>query len=643
MATWVAGLVLAVTLAVVPTHAVAQQPPAIADFFRTPQIGEVELSPSGRHVAVLLKRGAGRVHLVVFDLETPGEPKVAAGFKDLDITDIAWVNDDRLIFDTTDLTRPPIHWRPGTGRSYAVNRDGTEERGGAVWGHIVRLLRDGSADLIVAENAGKGSSLFRINTLDRSSRPLTGLRPANIWNWWLDEAGAIRAVTAYEKNTVRIYRRDEAADRWVIVHEADRYTEPGISPIGFRYGEMYVEARIDNAAGTSGVFRFDLESGKLDAQPLVSVKDFDFDGNLLFDRDTRQVIGIRHHTDAWATTWLVPAMQVLQERVDAALPGLINLIYCERCLKQRRVLVSSFSDRQPASYALFDRETGQIQPIGRSRPWIDARQMGQRDFVRVKARDGLTIPVVTTTPPGWKAGDSPKPMVVLVHGGPYLRGASWTWDAEAQFLASRGYVVVEPEFRGSTGFGWKHFHAGWKQWGLAMQDDIADAARWAVAQGLADPQRICIAGGSYGGYATLMGLIRDPDLYRCGISWAGPTDIDEMYAMNWSDMSDSFERYGMPALVADRTADAAQIVATSPLRQAARLKQPLLLAHGAQDRRVPIEHAEQLLKALRSHNQPVEWVRYPEAGHGWFPLETALDFWGRVEKFLAQHLQAPPR
>jgi dipeptidyl aminopeptidase/acylaminoacyl peptidase len=621
----------------------AQVPPPVADFFRTPQVGEVLLSPSGRHAAMLVKRNVGRVQLVVFDLENPGEPKIAAGFNDLDIADMAWVNDDRLIFGTTDLSRPVINWRIGAGMPYAVNRDGSEERAGVPGGRVVRMLRDGSADVIIAAGSGKGTSLYRVNTLDRRVTPLTGLRPANIRNWWLDEAGAIRAATAVGENTVTLYRRDAAEDRWVVVHESDRYSAPGIQPLVYRNGELYVKARVDNEAGTTGVFRFDLAAGRLDPQALVSVKDFDFDGVLLFDHDSRRLIGIRHHTDAWATTWLDPAMQSLQDRVDAALPGLINLVYCERCLSQRRVLVSSISDRQPGMVGLFDRETGQLQLIGRSRPWIDPRRMGQRDFVRVKARDGLSIPTIVTTPPDWKTGDTPRPAVVLVHGGPYVRGSTWSWSDEAQFLASRGYVVIEPEYRGSEGFGWRHFQAGWKQWGLAMQDDVADAARWAVTQKLADGARICIAGGSYGGYSALMGLIRDPALFRCGIAWSAPTDIDEMYAMTWSDMSDAYERYGMPVLVADRQADAAQIAATSPLRLAARLKQPLLLAHGALDGRVPIEHAEQLLKALKRHNEQVEWVRYPDTGHSWFPLETEADFWGRVEQFLARHLTAVPR
>jgi dipeptidyl aminopeptidase/acylaminoacyl peptidase len=231
---------------------------------------------------------------------------------------------------------------------------------------------------------------------------------------------------------------------------------------------------------------------------------------------------------------------------------------------------------------------------------------------------------------------------VYVHGGPYLRGAKWEWNNEVQFLASRGYAVLQPEFRGSTGFGIKHFQAGWKQWGLAMQDDVADGAKWAIAQGIADPKRVCIAGASYGGYATLMGLINDSSLYRCGFQWVGVSDINLMYSAYWSDVSGEFKRHGMPKLIGDREKDAAQLKATSPLEQAARLKQPLLMAYGGFDVRVPIEHGTRLRDALRTAGNNVEWIEYRDEGHGWRKSATDVDFWGRVEKFLAENIGRKP-
>ena len=264
--------------------------------------------------------------------------------------------------------------------------------------------------------------------------------------------------------------------------------------------------------------------------------------------------------------------------------------------------------------------------------------MGVRDVHRFAARDGLSIPVLVTHPPGKASGA--RPALVLVHGGPWVRGAHWSWEPQAQFLASRGYVVIEPEFRGSEGYGFKHYRAGWKQWGMAMQDDVADAVQWAVKQGWVDPKRVCIAGASYGGYATLMGLVRHHELYQCGVNWVGVSDINLMYSINWSDISEEAKGYSMPVLIGDRVADAQQLKDTSPVEQAAKVRRPLLMAYGADDRRVPIAHGKEFRDAVSRTNSDVEWVVYNNEGHGWRMLETNVDFWTRVEKFLDRNIGA---
>ena len=263
------------------------------------------------------------------------------------------------------------------------------------------------------------------------------------------------------------------------------------------------------------------------------------------------------------------------------------------------------------------------------------------EFVRIKARDGLEVPMYYTLPPA-SFGKSSLPTVVLLHGGPWVRGKRWGWDPDAQLLASRGYLVLEPEFRGSTGYGFKHFQAGWRQWGLAMQDDVADATRWAIAKGLADPGRVCVAGASYGGYATLMALVRESDLFKCGIAWVAVTDINLLFTANWSDTTDSARRYGMRTMIGDPEIDAAQLKAASPLANASNIKQPLLLAYGGTDLRVPLEHGRRFRDAVTVSNPNVEWVVYGDEGHGWSKLETRIDFWTRVEQFLRANLGPSP-
>ena len=175
-----------------------------------------------------------------------------------------------------------------------------------------------------------------------------------------------------------------------------------------------------------------------------------------------------------------------------------------------------------------------------------------------------------------------------------------------------------------------------------MQDDIADAAAWAIKQGYADPRRVCIGGADYGGYATLMGLIRQPGLYRCGVEWVGVTDINLLYSITWSDLPEEWKEYGLPVLVGDPKKDAAQLAATSPIQQAGRIKQPLLMAHGGADRRVPIEHGRLMRDALRKHNAEVEWIQYLDEGHGWMLQANDVDFWGKVELFLDKNLKTLP-
>ena len=298
-------------------------------------------------------------------------------------------------------------------------------------------------------------------------------------------------------------------------------------------------------------------------------------------------------------------------------------------------------DRDPGRPYLFQAQPAEgeknWQSIGPVRDGIKPEQMAAVDLQRIRARDGADLPVWVTKNPDAKG---PLPAVVLVHGGPWVRGSNWAWHADAQFLASRGYVVIEPEMRGSTGYGDCHFRAGFRQFGQAMQDDVADALRWAQQRGLAS-DKACIAGASYGGYSTLMGLIKDPALYRCGVAWVALADLDLYVSGSWwvtDDISRSGRQYTLPEMVGDPEKDAAMIAANSPVKQAARIKAPLLLAFGEDDRRVPLAHGERLRKALREAGNDPVWVTYPGEGHGFAVLKNRVDFAQRMEAFLAKNL-----
>jgi len=617
------------------------------------------LSPSGRYVAAAGTVNDGRAALVVLDLENLQDAKIVASFLDADVDSFLWVNDQRLVLDVIDLKSGSAKWiAPGL---WAVDRDGKGFRqlveagydfisnasSGVVdrrlpWHWLLHsTLSDGSDDVLVESYSFgvdwtvRSTTLARLNTRTGRNTNLVAGTPASIRQWWVDSKGQPVAGWGSDKSRSTSYWRN-AQGEWAVWQEGPSFVEDRPAPWWFG-ADGTVLALASEGDGTRALFQVDPKTRKLAQDPLVRLKGYDFSGSRVVDADSGKLLGIHYETDARSTIWFDRGLRSVQAAVDAQLPRTVNTLHCRRCEAVPTLLVEASSDRQPPSYFIYRRDTRQLTPLADSRPWIKPQQMGQRDMHRVSARDGLVMPVLVTTPAG--KASAPLPAVVLVHGGPWVRGANWEWERHAQFLASRGYVVIEPEFRGSTGYGDKHFRAGWKQWGLAMQDDVADAVQWAVKQGLVDEQRVCIAGASYGGYATLMGLIKHPELYQCGFEWVGVSDIELMYS-SLSDVGEAWKEYGMPVLVGDRDKDAAQLRATSPLQQAARLTRPLLMAHGGADMRVPIKHGRNFYDAVRKTNPNVEWVVYPDEGHGWRMLETNVDFWTRVEKFLDRHIGA---
>ncbi|MES3025427.1 MAG: alpha/beta fold hydrolase [Pseudomonadota bacterium] len=630
--------------------------PPIGSFFRSANFSGAALAPNGRHLAIRIANGESRANLAVLDLATMKLTQVA-GFGDADIGRFEWVNDERLVYNMTDLRLARGEMVEGPGL-YAVNRDGRGERQlvdrsySAITSgtDIVRLdpnthlvgpgrRQDGNEVFVVRAESyeGKDAGHFLFQRLNTKNSAVVALdTPEKTIDALIDAQGAVRVAVTRDRDRQALLFNDPASGKWRTLAQFNSNGEGAVQPL--LYGPdnvLYVAA--NNGRDKTAIYRYDLAAGKLEAAPLVASDQYDIDGEFIVD--AAKVLGFRYEIDAEVTTWFDPAMQAAQTAVDALLGATTNRISRGARSETPFFLVESFSDVQPHVYQLFNSATGKLTRLGGANADIDPRRMSIKDMVRYKARDGLEIPAYLTLPAG-----GPKtnlPMVVLVHGGPYLRGGSWEFDPEVQFLASRGYAVLQPEFRGSTGFGTRHFRAGWKQWGQAMQNDIADGAKWAIAQGHADPKRICIAGASYGGYAALMGLIKDPELFKCGINWIGVTDIGLLYTVRWSDLGDNWKKYGMPQLVGDPVKDAAMFELNSPLRQAARLRQPLLMAYGGADERVPLVHGTRFHDAVKAVNPSVEWVVYGQEGHGWRLQKTRVDFWGRVERFLERNIGKP--
>lgn len=613
----------------------------VADFFLNEAFSQTVMSPSGRHVAAVVVGGPQkRRGLVVFDADDLGKSKAIAIFNNADVDTIQWVNDERLLYDTYDYRTTAADQRIGF--MHAVDRQGAKESRRMPYRSLYANLNDGTNDAIFIRTVGnrwsknRSSGLIRVDTLTTEEKNITFGGPDSVLYWALDWRGIPRAALAYVDGKARMHWRVKSDSPWTVAREWNTYANQHESPLPVAVDDqdrLYVIARDEVGGDENWLYRVDMRAAGAEWKPLISLKGYDFDGSIVWG-ETGRVLGFRHLTDAWSTTWVDPGMKAIQADVDKLLLGTANTISCGLCTHRRKILVNAWSDRDPGTSMLYDTEKRTLQGLGRSRPWIKPERMARREFLRFSARDGLSIPVHVTRPIGQ---NKPGPMVVLVHGGPFVRGGRWSWDAESQFLASRGYTVIEPEFRGSMGFGYKLFRAGWKQWGLAMQDDIADATLWAVMQGYADSKRVCIAGASYGGYAALMGLVKHDSLYQCAVSWAAVSDINLIYDARWSNLPEQFTEYGMPMLVADQSKDAAQIRETSPLQQASRIKKPVLLAHGGEDYRVPIYHATRMRDALQKHAAPVEWVSYADEGHGWLLEATQADFWTRVEGFLRKH------
>jgi acetyl esterase/lipase len=675
--TLAAACLLAIALAggrVAAQAPAAPAPPPAAAFFQNPAVLSAELSPSGRQLAVSTAIGTGRVGLAVFELGETIQSRRVALFNDADIVRFRWVGDRQLVFSIADLAQGSGEDRYAAPGLYAVDADGTGlrqlvqrrvqrvvTRAGPLgrdplpWHHqLLQVPRPGGGagpdEVIVGDfHFSSGNDLEQITPrwLDVRSgrtRSMDLQVPRGAQGWWFDSRGEARAVVTRSGGTQALLWRAPGQADWKKIAEGPLIGLPHTPRFVDDEGTLIV-SHAQGREGQTVLSRFDFGTGRPEPVPWVSTPGFDFEGSVIPRDDGQGLAGVRSVTDAETTTWMDPAAKALQALADARLPGRVNRLSCRRCSAPDAVaLVQSWSDRDPGQLWLYQAQDKQWRRVALMQPGIVPAQMASVDFQRIRARDGRDLPVWLTLPAGRQPGQ-PGPAVVMVHGGPWVRGGHWQWEPMAQFLASRGYLVISPEFRGSRGYGQAHFRAGWKQWGQAMQDDVADALLWAQKQGLANDQ-VCIAGASYGGYATLMGLVRHPELYRCGVAWVAVTDpflfLEGSFWIN-DDISSAGRRHTLPELVGDPKADAEMLTAVSPLAQAARIRAPLLLAFGESDLRVPLAHGRRLREALREAGREPEWVTYPNEGHGWRLPETRTDFAQRVEAFLARHLQpAPP-
>ena len=635
-------------------------PPSVEDFFRKSQYGGAVLSPSGRYLAVIVPVGDHR-GLGIIDLDTRTALRtMTAG--DGDVVRIVWQNDERLIAFLGDLQEvagePPREWG-----MVAVNRDGTDlrvlaRRQGTVanrssthrsferpW--MVDLQRPivgtNSVLLTARERDIKSLDLYRYDTTTGEKMLLSFDGPGHVERWVVDFDGVPRAAVSADVG--------QDASAWFVRKSAnDPWTKIGDAKLG-RLNEMplqfdadgkilYVAARRDDADRWS-IYEYNVETnrwgGAVIRHPERDVRESN--AGFVVDYRARKLLGLRYANDRPSVEWFDPEWARVQKSVDTALPDTINLI--QRPEGAKRWIVIAYSDRNPGEAFLLDSKTMRMEKLFSYRPWIDSRSMAPMKWVRYPARDGLEIPALLTVPPG--SGGTPVPLIVDIHGGPNVESTTWGYRTEVQFFASRGYAVLQPQFRGTRGFGWKHLSSGYRKWGEEMQDDLEDGVKWAVAQGIADPSRVCFYGGSYGGYAAIWGAIKNADVIKCAVGIVAVTSIDYLFDNAQTDLSRLADRSTlMDYQIGDPKTERARFKRVNPLDNAEKVGVPILLAYGGSDLRVPLVHGTDFRAALDKYHKEYEWVQYSVEGHGFNRDEDVFDFYHRVERFLAKYLRNEP-
>jgi dipeptidyl aminopeptidase/acylaminoacyl peptidase len=655
-----------------PSHAqsVPQAPQAasagglmsVEDFFKNPSYLNPVLSPNGQFLAVLAPVN-GRMNLVVLDLQSR-KGNTLSQYKDFDVTRMSWISNDRLVFSLGNLNEPSGFGRQRGGGLFAANRDGTQFReisktvqalvnsGGFVYrGHdFAARVPDSETDIftISRERSVASADVYRINTVTGQKRLLTLDNPGDVFSYVFDDKGVARfAVSGADDASQSVHYREDDKAPWRKVHTA-KIGEPVFAPIAFSptdANELY--AASNEGRDTTAVFSYDVRTMKrgnlIAANAIVDMGLTDDGGGnagaLVFDATVGKLVGVRYNAEKAGTVWLDDDYKNLQRSIDAALPDAVNRF--SRVGKSQQFLIRSHSDRKPAEWLVLDNGKKSMEALVSSRPWVKPSNLVPMRPIAMKQRDGTEILGYYLLPASYKTGDK-LPLLVNVHGGPWVRADSWEyamWGAvEAQFFASRGYAVLLPNFRGTAGLGKKILMGGQKQFGKLMQDDIEDGVNWAIKEGFADPGKVCIYGASYGGYAALAGPAKAPDMFKCSVAALVVSDLGLLMTSSQGDIPTSKSGVALwSAMVGDPKTDREALRAASPVFNADKIKAKVFIVSGEDDIRTPIEQAEVMRAALRKAGNEPRWMVKAEEGHGFGKVENRVDFYTEMLKFLDEH------
>jgi dipeptidyl aminopeptidase/acylaminoacyl peptidase len=607
--------------------AVAEPAPSIPlrDFFRNPTTTFYQVSPSGDYIA-FLRPYETRLNVWI-QPRKGGEPQRVTGVTDRDITSYFWKTDNYILFIRDSGGDENFHL-------YVADRDGKSVRDLTPFEKVqARMIDDlplNSKEVIISLNRRNKEifDVYRLN-IETGDLQLVAENPGNISDWVTDHDGKIRAATTTDGvNTSLLYRKSES-DPWKTILTTN--FKEAFTPEFFTFDNQRLFGNSNRDRDKSAEVELDPETGK---ETKVIFEHPDVDVSSLSYSRKRKVL-----TEASYTTWRTEyhffdaqSEQLFQD-LKQKLPGLEVFIMSSND-DENVFVVRTISDRSLGAFYLYDAKSKELTKLADRAPWLKEDDLAEMKPIDYQARDGLTIHGYLTLPKGREAKNLP--VVVNPHGGPWARD-NWTFNPEVQFLANRGYAVLQMNFRGSVGYGRKFWELGFKEWGGKMQDDITDGVNWLIKQGIADPKRVAIYGGSYGGYAVLEGLVKEPALYAAGVDYVGVSNLFtflQTIPPYWKPFLDmTYEMVGHP----DK--DKAWFQEHSPALNANRIETPLFVAQGAQDPRVNINESNQIVEALKKRGIQVEYMVKENEGHGFHNEENRFDFYTAMEKFLAEHLK----
>jgi len=594
------------------------------DFFRNPEKVAFRISPDGKHLA-FMQPWENRLNIFVQEIGKTEEVQVTFS-KERDIQGYFWKNDNRLVFLQDKGGNENFHL-------FAVDKDGKNQKeltvGDDVRAEIIDDLFENENEMIVGLNKRNPEiyDAYRIN-INTGELTMVGENPGNITGWQTDNAGIIRIATTTDGiNTGVLYRNSEKEPFSELI--TTNFKE-SFSPLFFDFDDKTLLVASNIGRDRTSIVKYDpikkKEISTLFEHPEVDVS------TVLRSRKRKIITGVAYETDKNYYKFFDKQREDLQYKLENKFPGYeVGLSGQNR--NEDKLLITVSSDRSYGSYYFYDLTTGSFSKLSDISPWLKEDDLAKMKPIKYIARDGKVINGYLTLPIGVPAKNLP--VIINPHGGPWARD-EWGFNPEVQFLANRGYAVLQMNFRGSVGYGRKFWEASFKQWGKTMQDDITDGVNWMISQGFADPKRIAIYGASYGGYATLAGITLTPDLYACAVDYVGVSNLFTFMSTippYWKPYLDM-----MYEMVGDPEKDKELMTAASPVFHVDKIKCPLFIAQGANDPRVAKAESDQMVEALKKRGIDVPYMVKDNEGHGFGNEENRMDFYKEMERFFGKYL-----